>query len=186
MKVSDVMTSKPVAVCCDASLGHAGRMMIQNGINGVPVIDYVGVLVGVVTQADLMRHVATDVGPRRQGCPEPRLVREELADRFIRMSARRVDEVMSEPISVDDAATVESAIAQMARCRVKCLPVTHAGLLCGVLSRADVIRAFLALIQPSAPPKPGAKAICEAVTDPIDRRANVGHGASLSMQGMPA
>jgi len=55
---ADLMTSELITVSPDAKLGEAGRMMLENGISSLPVVDDSGKLVGIITKSDLVRAVA--------------------------------------------------------------------------------------------------------------------------------
>lgn len=57
--VADVMTSAVVSIAEDASLAAAARLLDEHQIAGVPVVDAAGALVGVLSQADLVRARAT-------------------------------------------------------------------------------------------------------------------------------
>jgi CBS domain-containing protein len=58
--VGDLMTAEPVVVPADALLAEAARLLDQHRINGLPVVDAAGVLVGVLSQTDLLRARATE------------------------------------------------------------------------------------------------------------------------------
>lgn len=58
--VGDLMTAEPVVVPADALLAEAARLLDQHRINGLPVVDGAGVLVGVLSQTDLLRARATE------------------------------------------------------------------------------------------------------------------------------
>ncbi len=57
--VSAVMTRFPVVVRVDTSLDEVAELLAENDISGLPVVDSAGVLVGVVSHADLIRAAAT-------------------------------------------------------------------------------------------------------------------------------
>jgi CBS domain-containing protein len=52
MQVRDVMTRKVISVTVGDSILAAARLMLQNRISGLPVVDAGGNLVGVVTEGD--------------------------------------------------------------------------------------------------------------------------------------
>lgn len=58
--VGELMTAEPVVVPADAMLAEAARLLDQHHINGLPVVDAGGVLVGVLSQTDLLRARATE------------------------------------------------------------------------------------------------------------------------------
>ena len=58
--VRDLMSAEPVVVPADAPLSDAARLMDANGFSGLPVVDAAGVLVGVISETDLLRARATE------------------------------------------------------------------------------------------------------------------------------
>jgi CBS domain-containing protein len=58
--VGDLMTAEPIVVPADALLSEAARLLDQHRISGLPVVDAGGILVGVLSQTDLLRARATD------------------------------------------------------------------------------------------------------------------------------
>ena len=54
----DVMTSKLICVMADDDLSQAAKLMIDNRISGLPVIDETGGLCGVITKTDITRATA--------------------------------------------------------------------------------------------------------------------------------
>ncbi|HMK92216.1 MAG TPA: CBS domain-containing protein [Thermoleophilia bacterium] len=57
--VGDVMTPDPITVRMDAPLQMAARLLEENEISGMPVVDAAGALVGVLSETDLVRARAT-------------------------------------------------------------------------------------------------------------------------------
>ena len=62
MQVKDVMTRNVISVGADEPVVKAARMMLQNRISGLPVVDAKGELVGVVTEGDFLRR--REIGTR--------------------------------------------------------------------------------------------------------------------------
>ncbi|HEX7262629.1 MAG TPA: CBS domain-containing protein, partial [Candidatus Dormibacteraeota bacterium] len=54
MKVTEVMSRPAVMVKADKQVDEAARLLVDLGISALPVVDDRGVLVGIVTRADLM------------------------------------------------------------------------------------------------------------------------------------
>jgi CBS domain-containing protein len=59
--VGDLMTPDPVVVSESMPLVEAAKLMDVHGVSGLPVVDASGVLVGVVSQTDLL-HARTTEG----------------------------------------------------------------------------------------------------------------------------
>jgi CBS-domain-containing membrane protein len=55
MRVKDVMTPKVISVGVDETVVNAARLMLQQQISGLPVVDKKGQLVGIVTEGDFLR-----------------------------------------------------------------------------------------------------------------------------------
>ena len=127
--VADLMTVDPVVVAVDASIEDAARLLHANAISGLPVVDPSGVLVGVISQTDLVGVIDSPVG---------RLIR-------ARPSGLRVGELMSSPaITVPMTGSLRDAARRMVDSRVHRLITTdEAGRPVGVLSAIDLVTLFL-------------------------------------------
>ena len=64
MRVKDVMTPKVICIDADEPILKAVRLMLQNHISGLPVLDKEGELVGIVTEGDFLRR--GELGTQRQ------------------------------------------------------------------------------------------------------------------------
>jgi CBS domain-containing protein len=58
--VADLMVEEPIVVRVDAHPGDAAALMARHQISGLPVVDPEGLLVGVISDADLLRARATE------------------------------------------------------------------------------------------------------------------------------
>jgi CBS domain-containing protein len=58
LKLSEIMTRKPVTVSPNATIGEGAQLMLDNKISGLPVVDGEGKLVGIITESDIFRLVA--------------------------------------------------------------------------------------------------------------------------------
>ena len=57
MRAHHIMTRKVITIAPDASIVDAARLMLDNRISGIPVVDLKGQLVGMVTERDLLKRV---------------------------------------------------------------------------------------------------------------------------------
>ena len=62
LKVSEVMTADPITVAPEMTIGEAAQHMANRKIGGLPVVDALGNLVGIVTESDIFRLVAREWG----------------------------------------------------------------------------------------------------------------------------
>ncbi|ANP50614.1 CBS domain-containing protein [Streptomyces griseochromogenes] len=137
--VSDVMTRTVAFVGRRASFKVIVQMMQDREVSALPVLEGEGRVVGVVSEADLLPTEEFRDSPE-EGCA---LLRRP-AD-VAKAGAVTAGDLMSSPaITVRANATLAEAARIMAREKVKRLPVVdEAGLLEGIISRADLLKVFL-------------------------------------------
>ena len=58
LTIKEIMTSPVMTICEDDLVNRAASMMLDNKFGGVPVVNSVGRLVGMVTESDIFRMVA--------------------------------------------------------------------------------------------------------------------------------
>jgi CBS domain-containing protein len=132
MDVIDVMTRDVVSVTPDTSVREAALLMISNRISGLPVTED-DVVVGVISETD---YVAEDSSRT--------WVSRVLFGQEDGMRVEKVSELMSrDPVTIPVTATVQEAARLMTRHDVNRLPVVDRGRMVGILTRSDVIRAYV-------------------------------------------
>ena len=57
LKIEEIMTRNPVTVSSETTISEAARMMLENKIGGLPVIDETRRLAGIITESDIFRLV---------------------------------------------------------------------------------------------------------------------------------
>ena len=143
MKAHDVMTWGTITVEPDASVTRAVRLMLQNKISGLPVVDANGQLVGMVTEGDFLRRGELGTQRQRPRWLEFLLGPGRLAAEYVRSSGQKVGEVMTpEPWTVTPETPLDEVVHLMERHRVKRLPVVQDGKLIGIVSRANLLHAL--------------------------------------------
>lgn len=60
LKVSKIMTRKVEAIDPQASIAEAAKIMLEKKLSGLPVLDEAGHLVGIITESDIFRLVASE------------------------------------------------------------------------------------------------------------------------------
>ncbi|MEV7127637.1 CBS domain-containing protein [Streptomyces sp. NPDC093260] len=137
--VSDCMTQTVAAVGRRAPFKEIVQLMQDWQISALPVIEGEGRVVGVVSEADLLpkEELRDDPDAGGLGLRQPVDV--------AKAAALTAGDLMSSPaVTVRAGATLAEAARVMAREGVKRLPVVdEAGLLAGVVSRADLLKVFL-------------------------------------------
>jgi CBS domain-containing protein len=126
MKVRDIMSPRVISVAPDAGILEAVRLMLQNHISGLPVIDASGALVGVVTEGDFLRRSETGTERKRSRWLEFLLGPSRLADEYVQTHSRAVKDVMTpEAVTIDEDAGLDEAVEIMESRRIKRLPVVR-------------------------------------------------------------
>lgn len=143
MRADEVMTRDPMTISPGASVAEAVRVMLEARVSGLPVVDDVGRLVGVITEGDLLARAELGTEKKRAKWLEFLFGPGRSAEDFVHAHGRRVEEVMTRaPITVAPSAGLDEVVGTMMDKRVKRLPVVEGGSLVGVVSRADVLRAL--------------------------------------------
>jgi CBS domain-containing protein len=139
MRVRDVMTTEVVTVRPDLSVKDAAEMLARCSISGVPVVDDSGEVVGVFSEADIL---VRETGARgRSGILGWFLEPDFELEAKIR--AENVGGAMTTPaLTISSSRPVHEAAARMVEDSVNRLPVVDDGKLVGIVSRADLVRAF--------------------------------------------
>jgi CBS domain-containing protein len=150
LRVEDFMTRRVVTVTPDTFILSAARLMLDNHVSGLPVVDASAHVVGIISEVDLLR----EDGKSADGSPWLQMVAgtDGLTRDPVQLGARKVDEIMSrEPVTVAPDATIAQACRLLAQHRVKRLPVIQDGALVGIIGRADMVRAFAESAEKFAP-----------------------------------
>lgn len=151
MKAAGVMTRSVVSIEPDATIMQAIRLMLQNRISGLPVVDKTGALVGVVTEGDLLRRAELGTQRRRPRWLEF-LIGPGLATEYVHACGRKVNEVMTTSVhTVSEDTSLDEVVHIMESRRVKRLPVVRDGKLIGIVSRANLLRALASIVSETKP-----------------------------------
>jgi CBS domain-containing protein len=143
MKASDVMSRNILSVGRDATIAEAIRLMLDNQISGLPVIDAAGRLVGILTEGDLLRRSETGTERHRPRWLEILMGPGRLAGEYVRTHGRKVEEIMTRDlVSVTPDTPLDEIVALMERRRIKRVPVLDGDTPVGIVSRADLLRAL--------------------------------------------
>jgi CBS domain-containing protein len=130
MRVADLMTTDVVTVTPETLLREAASLLAAKRISGLPVVDDEGNVVGVLSEADI---VVKAGGTAR----EHRLLG------WLLESDVDLGEAMSAPATtIDVDRRVHEAAKLMAAEGINRLPVVEGDRLVGIITRADVVRAF--------------------------------------------
>jgi CBS domain-containing protein len=144
LTVRDVMTDAVVSVHPSTPLREVARLLVEHRISGVPVVADDGQVVGIVSEADFLvkEQGAKAVQHRRFA----RLIGDSAAfnAQQAKLAARTAGEAMTSPaITASPAMSTSQAARAMTARSVNRLPVVDGGRLVGMVTRADLVRAFV-------------------------------------------
>jgi CBS domain-containing protein len=131
MLVRDVMTSPAITVPEKATVKDAIEMLDRHDIAAMPVLDTAGRLVGVLSEADVIREMVV---------PDPRA--HEVPVRLTKAPflARVADVMSTHALTVTSDTDLAGAADLMTSTAVKSLPVVDGDDVVGVVSRRDIVR----------------------------------------------
>jgi CBS domain-containing protein len=145
------MTRSVVSVDPDLPVTEVARLMLGRNVSAVPVVEPGGRLIGMISEGDLMRRA--ELGTEKHRSWWLRVITEKgtLAEEFTKTHARKARDVMTrDVVSVSETASVTEIVDLLEQHRIKRVPVVRDGTIVGIVSRANLLRAFASI--PSEPP----------------------------------
>ncbi|MGB6068182.1 MAG: CBS domain-containing protein [Desulfomonilaceae bacterium] len=145
-KVADVMTRDVITVTPETTLRELANILAEKHINGAPVVDDKGKVLGVVSESDLVDqnrplHIPTVFVILDSVIPLENPWR--LQKEFKRLAATTVGDIYSRPaFSVDPDTDLSEVARIMSEKKLYTLPVIEGGKLVGIVGKADVIRSL--------------------------------------------
>jgi CBS-domain-containing membrane protein len=147
IKAKDIMTRDIITVNPAMEIAQAAELLLEKRINGVPVVNDSGMLVGILCQSDLIA--------QQKNIPIPSLF--TLLDGYIsltlskrldrevaKIAAAKVAEAMTpNPVTVEPETDIEKVAALMVEKNYHTLPVIDEGRLVGIVGKEDVLRTIL-------------------------------------------
>ena len=105
MRIEDFMTRRVVTVTPDTSILAAAKLMLENHISGLPVVDTSAHVVGIISESDLLR----DDGKGVDGSPWLQMMvgPDALSGEPAQLGARKVGDVMTRgPVTIAPNASI--------------------------------------------------------------------------------
>ena len=147
LKVKDIMTTELITVSPETEIVQATKLLLENRINGVPVTDETGKVVGILCQSDLIAQ------QKKLPIPSfftllngliPLISKKELEKQVRKISAITVAQAMTpNPITVHSDTNIEEVAALMVDRNFHSIPVVDEGELGGIVGKEDMLRALM-------------------------------------------
>jgi len=126
LRAKDIMTEEVVYVHKDTPVSEAIEALVDNDITGLPVVEEDMTPVGILSEQDVLR----------------------LFDTYELEGSRTAGEFMTQPpIYFDEDDRVLDVCFRLRDCPMRRVPVTSKGKVTGIISRADILRCTMELMQ---------------------------------------
>ena len=144
MKVRDLMTLNPIRITPETAVAEIARILTEHRINGVPVANIEGRLIGIVTEGDLVHRGADERLEPRESIWKENFYRSVFfrhKPETDKAEGRTAEQVMTrEVLTVAPDSDVTVVARLMAYHNIKSLPVIENERLIGIISRFDLIK----------------------------------------------
>ena len=145
LTVRDVMTPHAITVGAERTLGDVARLMVEQDIRALPVVDDAGSLIGMVTHRELLRFLIPDFVQRTKSGEFRAPTRSQLLRGSADPQLIPVKEAMARSVlCLAEDQTLADVANLMSSKDVDRFPVVREGLVVGFLTRADVVRRLIA------------------------------------------
>ena len=144
LKVKDIMTREVITATPDTEVFKAARLLLEKRINGLPVVDDAGKVVGILCQSDLVAQQKKIPLPSLYTLLEgfvPLTSMKRIDKEVEKIAAVKVRQAMTpDPVTVGPETAIEEVAALMADKKFHTLPVIENDRLVGVVGKEDVLR----------------------------------------------
>jgi len=147
LKAIDIMTPDPVTLSPDTDIRTAATLLLDKKINGAPVVDAQGLLVGVLCQSDLVAQQKQVTLPSIFAMLDGFIAlssRDDFERELQKIAATNVAQAMTKnPKTVAPQTPLDEIATVMVNEKLYTLPVVDAGKLVGVVGKEDILRTLL-------------------------------------------
>ena len=151
LKVKDIMTREVITVSPETEIVQATKLLLENRINGVPVTDETGKLVGILCQSDLIAQ------QKKLPIPSfftllngliPLISKKNIEKQVQKIAAITVAQAMTpNPVTVQPDINIEEVAALMVDRNFHTIPVVDEGELVGIVGKEDMLRALVPRVE---------------------------------------
>ena len=147
IKVKDIMTTDVITVSPETEIVHATTILLENHINGVPVTDETGKLVGILCQSDLIAQQKKLPVPSFFTFLDgliPLTSMKQFEKEVQKIAATTVSQAMTpNPVVVRPDTDIEEVAALMVDNSFHTIPVVDKGTLVGIVGKEDILRTLI-------------------------------------------
>jgi CBS domain-containing protein len=147
LKVKDIMTRELITISPETEIIQATKLLLENRINGIPVTDETGKLVGILCQSDLIA--------QQKKLPIPSFFTfldglitltsiKQMEKQVQKIAAITVSQAMTpNPVTVQPDTNIETVAALMVDRSFHTIPVVDKGELVGIVGKEDILKTLI-------------------------------------------
>lgn len=124
ISVADYMSTHLVTVTPETDIAQAFKKMLDHKVTSVPVVDHHGKLVGIFSEKDGMKMVVESAYNQS-------------------MTGKVGDFMMTDPQVIDAEESLVDVATKFQNTAIRSFPVFQDGVMAGMISRVDVLRALV-------------------------------------------
>lgn len=144
MRAAEVMTPAILSIDSDATVFDAAELLVGTGVSAMPVVDDRGRMIGILSEADLIRRSEIGTEPRKSWLRRILADDSSAAKEYVALHSRRVTDVMTKSVvTVQEDDTLGHVADVMAEHKVKRVPVLRGDEVVGMVSRTNLLKALL-------------------------------------------
>jgi predicted transcriptional regulator len=148
MKVKDIMTMKVIVLTPDMGIVEAAKILMESHINGAPVLDKEGKLVGILCRDDLISQQKKLPLPSYFVVLDgiiPMISSKHIEKEMDKIAATNVEHAMTtKPITITPETDIEVVASLMVDKKIHTLPVIDSkGSLVGIVGKEDVLKILI-------------------------------------------
>ncbi|MFW3616888.1 CBS domain-containing protein [Billgrantia antri] len=175
MLAVDVMTPNVITVPPDADVREIARLLLENNISAVPVVDAEDKVLGIVSEGDLMRRVENGSEAPKSWWLKSFFTGGNSASEYVKTHARKAHEIMTRDlIIIGEDEPLHRVAKLLEKHHIKRVPVVRDGKLVGIVSRANLLRGFSATAPDAETPVTSDdRQIRDAILKEVDENTGV-------------
>jgi len=146
MNISEFMSSPAHSVGPDTTVEEGANLMCQHKVSALPVVDGDGAVIGIITESDFVGRDAKV--PHALGTIKELFGQihnfNDIEAVYKSAKDKKISDVMTKAVkTIDKGADLNDLLQMMSDTGLKRIPVTENGKLIGMVTRKDLIKAFL-------------------------------------------
>jgi CBS domain-containing protein len=138
--VKEIMTKDVITVSPDTTLRELGKILKEKRISGIPVVDGIGNIVGIVTVTDILRILQEIYRWQEMERSATRLHISDLVGK--EELNKKVKDVMKKNVyTLDENKDINEVMRLMFNRQIHTIPITKDGKLAGIIGKRDLVYA---------------------------------------------